>query len=386
MPEKTRPICEWADSDCHAAISLRASSLPLLFRCAASSLPVTIQINATNEAASNGTSMHEVLRTLPTTNRIDWDAIPQTALKHGAQPDEVRMLCAQATKLWNQVGDSFRGGMTEVSLEYEIAPGVMLTGHADIVAVSQTAMRVADWKGGRKAYDHTHQYKAYAAMALLASPDIEFVTTTGLWVRDCEIENYSMNRAQALEWVQELREVLAARNVYRPGSHCAHCPRNHECEAANALLRRDVAVIADRDLVGRVECELELMPDAEKLAIFKKADLVVKFAERVRAAIKNHVENHGDIEADGVRLTVTVETRRELDPLLAWPILEELGFADEDFARAMTLGVSKVEKVVAEKAGKGQGARAVRELGERLRNAGAVSTKTITKLQEKRSA
>jgi hypothetical protein len=66
-------------------------------------------------------------------------------------------------------------------------------------------------------------------------------------------------------------------------------------------------------------------------------------------------------------------------------VLESRGFTDVDFARVMTLGASKIDEVVAEKAGKGNGASAKREVAKALADAGAVTTKTIKKLKETRA-
>lgn len=367
-------------------LNLRCSALPLAKRCPGSIRLAKVRLNESHPAADDGTATHAVLRSLPSTNRIDWEAIPEIARRFGADPKETRMLSALGVRLWNKVRDSFTGAMTEVEVTHEVAPGIFLTGHADLLAVSLRAIRVGDWKSGRKDRDSSQQFKGYAVIGLLASEDIDEASGTGLWIRDQEIENYTLDRAGAIKWRNELvRDVVQWDGVFHPGGHCGHCPRNHECEASNALVRRDIAAITDKDLIQRVECELAQMTDEEKLAVFQKADLVVRYAERVRAAMKAHVETHGDIVADGVRLTVVEQNMREIDPLLAWPVLEGLGFTDEDFAKSMTLGVTKVEKVVAEKAGKGKGARAVRELGELLAKAHAVSTKTINKLQEKRT-
>ncbi len=366
-------------------VNLRASSMPLAFRCPASIRRGSLLINSSNEAADNGTAAHEVLRALPRTNRIDWDAIPEVASRNGADPDETRMLCAMGAKLWNQVSASFADAMTEVDLKIEIAPGVTLTGHADLLAISQTSMRVGDWKTGRKDTDHSHQFKAYAAMALLSSTDITEVTGTGLWVRDGEIENYTLDRAGAQAWVDSLvAHVIDWDNVYRPGKHCGFCPRNFECEASNALIRRDVAAISDRSLLARVECELATMAPSEIVEVLRKADLVVHFAARVRDAVRAHVEEHGDIVSDGVRLTVTEQCGRELDPLKAWPILEQLEFADEDLARVMKLKISEIEEVIRERAPRGEKKHAVLKLGQLLEASGAVTKTTTKRLTEKR--
>lgn len=369
-------------------LNLRCSALPLAFRCPAAIRPSAIPLNESHEAADDGTAVHEVLRPLPTTDRIDWQSIPAIARKYGSDPKEVRVLAAQGVKLWNQVRESFRGALTEVRVEREVAPGFVLTGHADILAIAQRVMRGADWKSGRKDRDHAQQFRGYAALSLLASDDIDEVTWTGLWIREQEIENYHFTRADAHAWLAELVErVVGWDGVYRPGGHCGHCPRNHECDAANALIRRDLAVIADRALVARAEDALDLasMTPSEKLAIFQRADLVAKFAERIRAAIKAHIEEHGDIVADGVRLTTVEENRREVDPAKAWPVLEGRGFDEKDFARIIKISMGEVEAVAAEKAGRGNGASAKREVGAALTAAGALKINTTKKLKEKRA-
>lgn len=372
--------------DADQFVNLRASAMPLAFRCPASIRRGSILINGSNEAANNGTAAHEVLRSLPRTNKIEWGSIPDIARKYSADPDETRMLVAMGAKLWGEVSGSFVDAMTEVALKIEIAPGIFLTGNSDLLAISQTSMRVGDWKTGRKDNDHSHQFKAYASMALLSSTDITEATGTGLWVRDQEIENYTLDRLGAQMWVDSVVcQIIEWDQVYRPGKHCGFCPRNFECEASNALIRRDVAAISDRSLVSRVECDLATMSDSEKIEVLRKADLVVHFAKRVREAVKAHVEANGDLIADGVRLTLVEQPSRELDPLKAWPILEELAFKDEDLARVMKLKISEIEQVIRDRAPRGEKASAVLKLGQLLEAAGAVTKTTTKRLTEKRA-
>jgi hypothetical protein len=367
-------------------LNLRASALPLAFRCPGSIRPSAIPMNAANDAASDGTAAHEVLSALPSTG-IRWEAVGDIAGKHGANAKEVRMLSALGAKLWNQVSDSFVGALTEVDLKVELLPGVFLTGHADLLAVSQTSMRVGDWKTGRKDYDHSHQFRAYAAMAMLSSEDIQVATGTGLWVREQEIENYTLTRQEALAWKRRLLdEVVNWDGVFHPSQHCAlYCPRSHECAAANALARRDVAAIADKALVARVESELSLMTPDEIVEVLHKADLVEKYAKRVRDAVRSHVSRNGDVVAGDVRLTVVEEPRRELDTQAAWGVLEKLGFQDAEFARVVRLSVSAIEEVIQERAPRGKKKAAVETLKALLEESGAVQTHTIEKLKEKRA-
>jgi len=364
---------------------LRASSLPLAFLCPASVRPPALRIVQSNNAADLGTAVHEALRSLAETGRVDWDALPASAERHGANTDEMRALCAMGCRLWNSVSDSFQGAITEQELKAEVAPGVTLTGHADIMAISVTSIRVGDWKTGRKDADHSHQLRAYAALALLSSQGIEEATGTALWLRDGEIENYTLTRADADAWLRELRErVIDWSGAFYPGSHCRFCPRDHECEAANALTRRAIAAVANRELIERAECDLPTMPAEQIIDIYRKATLVEGYCDRVRKALREYVLANGDIVANGVRLTVTTEKRRKVIPIAAWPVLERNGFGDEELSQCVSVSVSKAEKVVAERAGRGKGAAAVRAFSAELEQAGAVEFDEIQKLQEKR--
>lgn len=366
------------------ALNLRASAMPLAFRCAASVRRSAIPIDETHEAGDVGTAVHAALRRLAERGSVDWDGLPELAAQYGANLDDVRALCAMATKLWPRVSASFGRSLTEVELEYTFA-GFTLTGHMDLVSVSGDVARGGDWKSGRVDSDYSEQMKAYGTLILLNYPQLREVTVTIIWLRDGEIENYTLTRADAIAWAQRFeREVVQWDGVYKAGNHCKFCPRSHECEAANALVRRDVAAIADKSIVARAESELAVMAPDEIVSIYEKASLVEAYAKRVREAVKLHVLNHGDVVADGARLTIQREKRRQLNPLQAWPVLESVGFEDEDFASVMDLRVSRVEKRVREKAGKGNGAHAVRVLDAALRDAGAVEINEIEKLVQKR--
>ncbi len=78
------------------------------------------------------------------------------------------------------------------------------------------------------------------------------------------------------------------------------------------------------------------------------------------------------------------EGRRELDLLLAFPVLVAAGFDDDDMAEIIDVSIAAAEGVAARKAGKGKGAPAARALEAALAAAGAITTTTTTKLVVKR--
>jgi hypothetical protein len=112
--------------------------------------------------------------------------------------------------------------------------------------------------------------------------------------------------------------------------------------------------------------------------------MIAACADRIKDAIRAHVETVGEVAGEKTRLTVVEENRRTLDPLKTWPILTESGFADEDFAECVKISASSVDDVVAKRAGRGNGRRAIAALREQLQAANALSLHTINKLQEKR--
>ena len=355
-------------------VTIRASATPLAFRCPGSVRPVTVRVDDSNEAGAIGTAAHEALRPLVESGQIDWTGIERIAREHAVPVDEVRMLVASTAKhLWPTVKGSFPDALTEVALSAEIAPGVTLTGHVDLLSISGTVARAGDFKTGRKDSDYSDQMRSYGALIFADNPDLTEVTVTTLWVREAQVENYTLYPDDAKAWCQKLlHRVVDWNGVYHPGEHCMYCRRSHECEAANAQARRDIAAFADKSLLHRAECELGIMKPSDIVDLHAKADFVEKYAKRVTEAIRSHVIQHGPVKAKGISLEMATQRRRKLNTLQAWQVLESHGFADEDFADCADISISRVEKRIANKAGRGKGAAAVRALNEDLEKAKAL--------------
>jgi hypothetical protein len=369
-------------------LELRASKMPLAFKCPGSTVPPAMAISEEGADAALGTAVHEVLRTLAERDYVDWEAIPKVAESYGISADDVFALVRMAAKLWAlSLRESFGGALTEVPLTAEIPPhGLLLTGHADLMVIREGVARAADWKTGRVDSDYSAQMRSYAALILLENADVAEATVTIVWIRDGEIENYTMTRAGLREWLAELTaRVLEWDGVYHPGQHCRYCPRSHECGARDALVRRDIAALSGAELASQLDTTLALMKPDAIVELHRQASSVIDVGMRVRDAIKAHVIARGDVVGDGVRLTVETHERRELVPEKAWPVLEDFGFESADFAACIDLHVSKVEKIAAQRAGRGKGAAAVRALAERFATAEAVNVKETHSLRAKRA-
>ena len=364
---------------------LRASAMPLGFICPGSLRSPEIRIDPVSKPAGLGSAIHEALRPVAEGGGVPWGSIPEIAARWDLSADELRPMVALGAKLWPLVRDRFPNALTEIALGCDV-PGtdVRLTGHVDLVASAATGVaEVGDWKTGHKDSDYRHQMLAYAALVLTDDPSLRAVRVTVIWLREGEIEEYVVTRERAASWLVELRErIVEWDGTYRPGGHCMHCPRSHECPAANLILRRDVAALLDTD---RVSIDLANMPPRQIVSLYKQASVVSKLAENVREAIKAHVDaSGGELAADEGRLVIQREQRASLDVIKAWPVLEAAGFGDEEFAAVVDIGAGRVRDLVAKKAGKGRGAGAVRAINAALEEADAIRTEQFKKLVVKR--
>jgi hypothetical protein len=295
-------------------------------------------------------------------------------------------------RIWNELRDSYPNASSEVEMRVELGR-LVITGHADVMSydVPSQTLRVADWKGGRLDSDYREQLLGYLALGLIKYESALRGEACILWLRDGDGEPYSMDRAQLLEWMVRLEnEIVNWDGTYRPGAHCQYCTRSHECSAANALMRRDTAVLLDKDLPGHLEDQetLREMIQREPEQVVKLVEIAraaEKQAERVLAAVKAEVIRSGDVVGGGKRLTLQGRERRELDTVAAFDVIQSALEYDE-MAQVIELSLSKAEEIVAEKAGKGHGAEARRELNKKLAAAGAIKTSTSKSLVVRREA
>lgn len=348
--------------------------------CPGSARSPELRIRETGEAAELGTAAHVVYHDMVESGSVPWDAIPAMAGRYSVDETDLRVLAAQGQKLWTQVRDAFPLPMCEVCLG-PIAGSVLLSGHADVVSIVGSEARICDWKTGMKDHDYQHQMRAYGALMLAEHPELESAAMTLLWVRDGEVETETMDRAQSEHWLHHVQtHVVEWDGTYYPGTHCQWCASWHECKAAHAMTRAAVSALLEAPAE-----QLAAMGPAEILRLYQRAALVASVAGKVRDALREHVEHVGPVEADGQRLEIAIEERRELDPMAAWPVLEGAGFKDEDFAQIIKISASKAEKIAADKAGRGKGAAAVRELKAALDGAKAVRINEVGKLTLRRA-
>jgi hypothetical protein len=362
-------------------ISIRCSSLPLLFACRPA-LEGDLQIDERNEASDLGSAAHEAMEAIVAGVRPDLDAI---AKRWSCNRDELGRLSWYGTKAWEVLATSFpddeeHARLAESEVCAVIDGEIRLPGHMDMHTIcSDGTARTVDWKSGRVDKDFYHQLAGYAA-GLMADPHIHQVTASVVWLRAQEIETYVITRAVLEQWMARLKLQLS-RTAYSTGRHCEFCPRGHSCPAKRAKAAEGIAI-----LTGEPAVSLEGLPSADIVALYRRARLVERVAESMVASIRLHVIQHGPQDSgDGTALQVVEENGgRDIDVGKAWDIIQDRLPDASAMASVLRVSATALDDAVAKAAGKGKGAAAKRDLAAELEAAGAVTMKKISKLSEKR--
>lgn len=353
-------------------ITLRCSSLPIIMACPGAAVPPEVPVREACEPATVGTVGHMLLEQLPENGRINFEEIPAVAKRYDLNEDELSVLCALGTSMWRELEGTFSGADTETSLGQELVPGFFLTGHADGLRLYGDVAHGWDWKLGRKDHDYSQQMMGYCALVLLTYPRLERVSFTVLWVRDRDIEGYSMTRDELPGWIRRVvSRVRDWTGQLETGHHCLYCPRYHECTGYQAMARAAIQPFANgsiEEMLGSIE----QLPGAEQVDLFERAKTVAAIADRLTQTLRREAIKAGVIKGDGVNLVATEQRRRKVDTESAWPVLQD-HLTDDELASVVHVRLSEAEKIVAKKAGRGKGKAAKEALSEQLDAAGAIS-------------
>jgi hypothetical protein len=362
-------------------LDLRASRMPIATECPGSIRRPRVRIAGSGAEARLGTATHVMLARV--VEDQPWAPAHEVAGQYRCDEGELRMLVSLGSQMWRHVASSFPSAWAEVAGSIRLPSGHRLTGTMDILSRGDVVVRVGDWKSGRKDSDYRPQLMAYAAIAMDGRPDIVEATATVLWIRSLEIENHTVTRGEVERWLREVDErIVRWDGVYHPGPHCTYCPRAHECEARSAMVRRSIADVMETTLdASALAC---MTPDAI-LELHHRVQIITAVAEKVHDALTAHVEDQGDVVgSDGRRLTIGIETRKQLATLKAFDVLERLGFGDDAWAECMSISLGKAKDWIKGRAPKGRGAKAARELEQHLERAGAITPVEIRKLVTRR--
>ncbi len=378
-----------------SALKLRASALPLAFRCAGALQPAEVDVDPYNEAAEEGTAGHEVMRRIVDMDLNSIDDVDVTSIARQFEVDDgdLRIHAFVGVRVWKELRAMFPTPHAEVRLRLELPgpPGidqVFLTGQLDVFSIDRArrVANVADWKFGRLDGDHRHQLAAYSALVLMNYPEVDRVDAFAVWMRDGEVEPYSMDRVQMEAWLDNLLDTVAEWDgTYRPGRHCIGCRRAHECPARVAMVRQDVEMIAGPELAAELAVGLSGASPAAVVSLRRKAKAIAGVLKQLDEAIAIRVNQAGGVLDDGAgrELRFRETEHRAIDPLLAAPVLEKF-LSDAEIAQCMKMSAGKFDDAVARKTDRGLKKKRIAEFGEALRAAGAVTIEKRRRLEDRK--
>lgn len=369
---------------------IRCSRLPLAWACAPSLEVPEVRINTADEPAELGNAAHRYLASHVLGRDLD---IPTLAREHGADADELAMLCHQGRKAWQNLSRHFDTADTETLTEQTVAgflaDGEATEGTADVLARSGRTAIVLDWKSGRVDRDHTHQVRGYAlgAVAHFGRDLIDEAIVIVVWLREgvWDIERLSVDQLDS--WSSEFSRRLAnGRGTFNPGGHCDHCGRAAECPGRRAMVR---GAFADMSIEGAPvihwwtpQTRHLLGPDIG--TAYSKIKLVQRACETFQETVKADVIANGPLPIGGGReLAITTIKKRELDATKARPVLAKW-LTPEQIDVNTKISVSGCEDDAAALAGKGKGAGTRRDMAAALTEVGAVRINEVHQLREQK--
>lgn len=366
--------------------TIRASSLPLLSECPAAAQVGDVVLDTADESAALGTACHAVQALViggldvGMGLQLALDLVPVQAKVYGVNEEELDRLVWLWWRTWEVISPHFPEPQSEVYFE---AGG--LTGHIDILSVSETHLRIADLKTGYKDSDYLPQLQGYAWLALQAYPTLSEVYACILWARDQSTEGWTFTRAELDGWWSSLQERIA-KGGYNPGAHCGYCPRSLHCPAKTALVRETAEAFALTQEINEWRTVVEGADPEALIALLDNTKMLEEACERARQVVRFAVAEAGGVltAADGRQLVLTETERREIDPVRGWYALTH-ALPGTDVLHCISVSKTDVEKAARETAPRGQKKAAVDSLMQALADAGAISTTTTSRLTVRRA-
>ncbi len=359
--------------------AFRASFMPIAAKCpAAAQGGFGLSIRAYEDGtAQGGSAVHKACEYLVKHGRRPADLAPLAAQYH-CDPDYLGRGTWYAEQFWQQHGGNFERPHTEEEMHADLPGGEFcITGHMDVYSVPSAVLgRVLDWKSGfRTDADAKEQMRAYAYL-VGRTYNLDRVQATVVWLRDQTYQSWEWTSDELVEWAFAFVEhVNGGPGRYVAGDHCRYCPSCFSCPAQREIAANTIASLQAIDPGN--EIELRRMGD-----LYPAVQHVERLCETYRSLMRTMIQTGGPLElAGGRKLQLADTNRREIDPLKGWAIMASRFETTEDMASFLTVGITEMLRMVAEKAPRGQKGESKKALMAELEAAGAVATKTTQSLR-----
>ena len=355
---------------------VRCSLLPRVMKCPASLQVPDVEIDTESENARLGSAVHAALAPMVREEPdVDFHAIAGT---WNIEQEQMMPLYHIGRRIWSEYAPAIKVSRVEQRLAAEVIPGLQLTGHADVLGVTVAephTIIILDWKTGSSSADYRDALIGYADLATtdedLADPDIaagaKIIT---VWLRDQFVEIEDIGAAEIEDWRTRLESAIEHPDQYGPSPEaCKFCPRQHECAARTALVQ---SAIKDLTKDGESDQALEPAALAER---WPDAQLVKQILDNYYEQLKATLRLHGTLPlGDGREIGLDDRKKETIHLMSAMPVIRDtFGENIAAIAPALTVGKTKLTKLVSDRAEKGMKGKDIAAFLENLREAGAVS-------------
>jgi len=352
-------------------LKVRASSAGRIMQCGPSAIPPKVPIDSTGPGAELGSLVHEMAAKIIVShnNPVEPAQIARYTEGRDVNRADIELLLGNAYEAWKELRAGLPHPVVEQATECELAPGVMLTGHADVIDIEPPVVHIIDWKSGHKAelIDYSHQMKAYAWLALQRYAVGKEARTVLVWLRDRSYTEHRFRLEQLTDWAHDLAARIAEPDSfpYSPGEACQYCPRQHECPARLTYARTAL------ELVANTKPETPLAP-VDVIRLYRGLQYYDKLSADCRKMLRQQIANTGPVQADGCTLTLSVAKKQVIDPRAAWEVMARHLTMDE-IAKVVKITKGELIKQVRAKAARGTKDAIEMMFVDELWSAGAVT-------------
>lgn len=363
-------------------ITVRASSLPLAISCSQSLDTSGLRIGGNREPADLGSAAHALLAAHITGDFAIEAA--DIAAEFDVDLEELEKLAAWGWSAFRSLDKWFPLPEVEKELAWtDEENGVRLTGRLDVLqSPIDGRIFVEDHKSGRLDSDSKDQIRAYCFLGLKHFPEADSAYGGIIRIRDQVTDGWVWTRRQLNAWwagaVRKLKD-----QTFRPSYQaCGHCPRGATCPAKTEILTQAAEFLIDR-------AQSWELPETERNQfvgdLYRRYKFVAKTIEDLAAMVKAFVVEQGGAIPIGndQQLEIRKENHRHIDFPQAWGTLES-ALGKTSLMRLLEISRKKLDAAVGEKAAYRQKTKAIKALMDQLTADGAITTKTVEKLEIKR--
>lgn len=346
--------------------TIRCSSVDRVLQCSASLAVDGPEYNPNTPEATEGTACHGAMVRVVTG---EGPTVEDVSVKFGLDSDTIAQAVSFGAKAWGEIAQWFPDPHCEVAMETELAPGVILRGHADVIGASSEMVSVDDHKFGWSPSIHTGQIRSYSYLArsVHGMPPSGFVLGVETWVRARELRMHKFRDEDLDRLRDELLDAIKHPDHYGPSADaCHYCPRQLDCQARAEWLRSGVTALVpleENQLVTR-----ELVAD-----IYDRTKQLGAALRRYDEVLRQMLEEGPLALSDGRVIAFEDREQEQIRASKAMQIIrEELQLTPDEADEAITITKSGIERVLKARAPKGKAAAYMRETLGRLREVGAI--------------